>query len=400
MSGPGEGQGFYDTVRQTAASAAATASQYASSLTGQTSSGSSTLPVRDSTPVAGAAAAADVPETVAESDRKAGWAPEAAANPEAVREKSAMEAEIKRTVPKEGLSRTPIASSGPVGLDGAAGDKSHSIDDSQHGIGAVAGLTGANAATTMEMPNGKISSEPYPYTMPVSSAKPESSVGSSATKTAGTLGSESVGNYSYAQGGDDRLHPSGTEPSSTAARGSMAPTEGVIDVRNDRGPAQGSTSGSSEAGKDAMRSAGDSTGKRDVTSDTGDAPSDVKRNLKEIDDSTPSERDNISKEDSAPKSNKPVSDHEAATRTNQDAIPTAGGKKVGESHFGESSQVPDVPPKREGDHGSNITNNVQDSATSQQGDANEKGSSSGSGSKLGNVLHKVEDKLHLGGKKS
>ncbi|KAH9826849.1 hypothetical protein Tdes44962_MAKER03235 [Teratosphaeria destructans] len=396
MSGTGEGQGIYDTVRQTAASAAATASQYASSLTGQTSSGASTLPVRDSTPVAGAAAAAGVPETVAVSDRKAGWAPEAAANPEAVREKSAMEAELKRTVPKEGLANTPAASNDPVGLDGAAGDKSHSIDDSQHGVGAVAGLTGANAATTMEVPNGKISSEPYPYTMPVSSAKPEPGVDSSTTKTAGSSGSESVGNYSYAQGGDDRLHPSGTEHSSTAARGSMAPTEGVMDVRNDRDP----VGGHREIGKGAMRGAGDSTAKRDVTSDTGDAPGDVKRNLKEIDDSTPSERDDVSKETSAPKSNKPVSDHEAATRTNQDAIPTAGGKKVGEGHFGESSQVPDVLPKREGDAGSKITNNAQDSATRPELDANENASSSGSGSKLGNVLHKVEDKLHLGGKKS
>ena len=40
-----------------------------------------------------------------------------------------------------------------------------------------------------------------------------------------------------------------------------------------------------------------------------------------------------------------------SSRENKDAIPTAGGEKLGQKHWGESDIVPDVPKKRESEGG-------------------------------------------------
>lgn len=40
---------------------------------------------------------------------------------------------------------------------------------------------------------------------------------------------------------------------------------------------------------------------------------------------------------------------------NKDAIPTAGGEKLGEKHWGESKMVPDLPPKRDSDAGAQVS---------------------------------------------
>ncbi|KAF2772023.1 hypothetical protein EJ03DRAFT_348835 [Teratosphaeria nubilosa] len=100
---------------------------------------------------------------------------------------------------------------------------------------------------------------------------------------------------------------------------------------------------------------------------------------------------------------KKVSDHEAATRENRDAIPTAGGEKLGEKHWGESKRVPDVPPKRE-DAGISSADGQSDSTTRDNtaknigGGSNPHDTSGHDGTEKESFVDKVKDKLHIGHK--
>ncbi|KAF2217986.1 hypothetical protein CERZMDRAFT_89658 [Cercospora zeae-maydis SCOH1-5] len=99
---------------------------------------------------------------------------------------------------------------------------------------------------------------------------------------------------------------------------------------------------------------------------------------------------------------------------NPDAIPTAGGQRLGEEHWGESKIVPDLPEKRASTSGQgNVssqagqpTSEVADNTAANTGGAtggpgsNGHSSSShdnGSGEKQG-TLEKIKDKLNIGKK--
>lgn len=53
------------------------------------------------------------------------------------------------------------------------------------------------------------------------------------------------------------------------------------------------------------------------------------------------------KEGDEDEGNKKQGTKPGATRENPDSIPTAGGERLGEKHWGESKMVPDVPQKRD-----------------------------------------------------
>jgi len=87
-----------------------------------------------------------------------------------------------------------------------------------------------------------------------------------------------------------------------------------------------------------------------------------------------------------------------ANRTNPDAIPTAGGKKVGEDTWGESEIIPEVPAVKEEDVAANTAANTG-SATTPTTDA--KAGSSEPPKEKGKFLQKLKDKLPIGkGKKA
>ncbi|KAH9826228.1 hypothetical protein Tdes44962_MAKER03612 [Teratosphaeria destructans] len=100
---------------------------------------------------------------------------------------------------------------------------------------------------------------------------------------------------------------------------------------------------------------------------------------------------------------KKVSDREAATRENIDAIPTAGGEKLGEKHWGESKRVPDVPAKRD-DAGISSEDGQSDSTTRDNtaknigGGSNPHDSSGHDGTGKESFVDKVKEKLHIGHK--
>ncbi|QIW95849.1 hypothetical protein AMS68_001367 [Peltaster fructicola] len=109
---------------------------------------------------------------------------------------------------------------------------------------------------------------------------------------------------------------------------------------------------------------------------------------------------------------KQVSDHEAATRENKDAIPTAGGEKLGAAHAGESKVIPDVPPKTDettvsseaGQPDSTTADNTAKNAGEGHhnplaglgGKKSDNGSSSGDKPKF---MDRLKNKLHIGEKK-
>ncbi|KAI5365927.1 hypothetical protein Slin15195_G074550 [Septoria linicola] len=92
---------------------------------------------------------------------------------------------------------------------------------------------------------------------------------------------------------------------------------------------------------------------------------------------------------------------------NPSAIPSAGGEKLGEKHWGESEIVPDLPKKRDSDAGQSGVSSSAGQPTSEVADntaANTGGASSGphggneSAEKQG-AMDKIKGKLHIGGSK-
>jgi len=92
-------------------------------------------------------------------------------------------------------------------------------------------------------------------------------------------------------------------------------------------------------------------------------------------------------------------------RENKSAIPTAGGEKLGEKHWGESQVVPDNPKPRASEAGISSeagqpTSQVRDNTAANTGGAAPPSGSSASGSGEGKekLVDKIKDKLHIGHK--
>lgn len=91
---------------------------------------------------------------------------------------------------------------------------------------------------------------------------------------------------------------------------------------------------------------------------------------------------------------------------NPDSIPTAGGEKLGEKHWGESQIVPELPPKRGSDAGQGAsssdgqpTSEVADNTAANTGGA--KGGphdSTGSEAHKEGAMDKIKHSLHMGKK--
>jgi len=94
-----------------------------------------------------------------------------------------------------------------------------------------------------------------------------------------------------------------------------------------------------------------------------------------------------------------LNDKHASTRENHDAIPTAGGEKLGSKHWGESKMVPDNPkPVEESNVSSKDgqpTDQVRDNTNKNTGGASKPGSEE---HKEG-LMDKMKDKMHMGGHK-
>ncbi|TKA83736.1 hypothetical protein B0A55_00038 [Friedmanniomyces simplex] len=98
-----------------------------------------------------------------------------------------------------------------------------------------------------------------------------------------------------------------------------------------------------------------------------------------------------------------LSDRETgSSRQNEDAIPTAGGEKLGSKHWGESKVVPDNPKPQDSEagvssHDGQPTDQVRDNTKANTGGAAPPGeaASSGSSEKEG-LVDKMKQKLHMG----
>jgi len=88
-----------------------------------------------------------------------------------------------------------------------------------------------------------------------------------------------------------------------------------------------------------------------------------------------------------------------AKRENKDAIPTAGGVKLGEKHWGESDIIPENPKPRNENISS--SSGQPDQATADNTNANTGTSSGppGSGEQKEGLAEKVKHTLHIGGSK-
>ncbi|KAK5134400.1 hypothetical protein LTR08_006580 [Meristemomyces frigidus] len=93
---------------------------------------------------------------------------------------------------------------------------------------------------------------------------------------------------------------------------------------------------------------------------------------------------------------KKIDERHAATRENPDAIPTAGGEKLGQKHWGESKVVPENPkPQSEaGITSSHNSDTVRDNTNRNTGSATEPGSEAHAKESM---VDKMKDKMHLGG---
>ncbi|WPH02527.1 Hypothetical protein R9X50_00539200 [Acrodontium crateriforme] len=108
-------------------------------------------------------------------------------------------------------------------------------------------------------------------------------------------------------------------------------------------------------------------------------------------------------------------DEGGAVRENKSAIPTAGGQRLGERHWGESQIVPDLPPKQEevdtrgvssseGQPTNQVRENTkQNIGTATTGPAGQDLSSTSnqttdSGEGKEKLVDKIKDKLHIGSK--
>jgi len=96
-----------------------------------------------------------------------------------------------------------------------------------------------------------------------------------------------------------------------------------------------------------------------------------------------------------------------AKRENESAIPTAGGERLGEKHWGESKIVPEVPKDRESTAGissaeGQSTQQTADNTAANTGGATGPPSSSNKGStdsgEKPKTMDKIKEKLHMGGK--
>jgi len=99
---------------------------------------------------------------------------------------------------------------------------------------------------------------------------------------------------------------------------------------------------------------------------------------------------------------KAVSDADAAKRTNESAIPTAGGERLGEKHWGESKVVAENPKPTEEKGVSSAsgqpTDEVRNNTSANTGGAHPPGSGSTDDAGKEKLVDKIKDKLHLGHK--
>ncbi|KAF2683088.1 carbohydrate-binding module family 48 protein [Lentithecium fluviatile CBS 122367] len=117
-----------------------------------------------------------VPETVTESQKEAGFAPEASANPEAVQEKKELEQELKEKVPEE----PPTAEGSTIGQAGAAAAAGATVTAGAFAAATYAakekaaetvGLNGQ--ATASEVPEVVAESQKEAHASPEASANPK-----------------------------------------------------------------------------------------------------------------------------------------------------------------------------------------------------------------------------------
>ena len=103
-------------------------------------------------------------------------------------------------------------------------------------------------------------------------------------------------------------------------------------------------------------------------------------------------------------------DKHASTRENVDAIPTAGGEKLGQKHWGESKIVPENPKPEAGVASTDVSGMFSfneslckcsdaDTSTDTVRDNTNRntGSATHPGSEKEGIVDKLKDKLHLGG---
>ncbi|EME44097.1 hypothetical protein DOTSEDRAFT_44367 [Dothistroma septosporum NZE10] len=105
-----------------------------------------------------------------------------------------------------------------------------------------------------------------------------------------------------------------------------------------------------------------------------------------------------------PQHEESTSKSKGSSMENRESIPTAGGQKLGEKHWGESSIVPDVPPKRESEANIASKDGQPTGETASNTAANTGGATGGSGhqgsgsEEKQKFTDKIKDKLNIGKK--
>ncbi|KAK3072609.1 hypothetical protein LTR53_006519 [Teratosphaeriaceae sp. CCFEE 6253] len=261
------------------------------------------------------------------------------------------------------------------------------IDHIKDHIGQPHGSTGASSETTQSGGGGYLAGMKNMLGL---GGKPAHEEGTS-TSTSG-LGDSSYGARDASYGERDASY--GERDASYGDRSAMsggAGDGGLTDTTN----------------ADAMKApAMNPTTPRDsdVTTDAGPTESATDSSL------TNAERADASDHDAsglAQKENKLSAKETGSSRENRDAIPTAGGEKLGQRHWGESKIVPDVPPRQEAERpgvssaDGQPTDQVRSNTAANTGGAAAPASHGGGASSEAHkegLVDKMKTKMHMGGK--
>ncbi|KAK3067922.1 hypothetical protein LTR53_014906 [Teratosphaeriaceae sp. CCFEE 6253] len=261
------------------------------------------------------------------------------------------------------------------------------IDHIKDHIGQPHGSTGASSETTQSGGGGYLAGMKNMLGL---GGKPAHEEGTS-TSTSG-LGDSSYGARDASYGERDASY--GERDASYGDRSAMsggAGDGGLTDTTN----------------ADAMKApAMNPTTPRDsdVTTDAGPTESATDSSL------TNAERADASDHDAsglAQKENKLSAKETGSSRENRDAIPTAGGEKLGQKHWGESKIVPDVPPRQEAERpgvssaDGQPTDQVRSNTAANTGGAAAPASHGGGASSEAHkegLVDKMKTKMHMGGK--
>ena len=135
----------------------------------------------------------------------------------------------------------------------------------------------------------------------------------------------------------------------TAAAGTGAAAAGTLAGQSDSTSAETSkdtNENSSSAGiTDSADSTADTTTQNETMADTEQKDENSQPQYGE--DEQKSERQEVKEQSSSGDNTGVGNKGPGQSKENRDAIPTAGGEKLGAQHWGESSKVPEVPPKRD-----------------------------------------------------